>query len=468
MEYFDLNITPSSDGDKIAALCELIANLYTFHQLMELSNEIQLNYDQQTKTLTIKDDDFVLKLSDFIGNNSFDREIMDSNSLQIPLTIFDLITCINNLNDANVKIKWISPSSTNEIVTINKEGMQDPFPCLAWACDNIATKVTGTIFNLTNISENDLIEVKSHFVCYQAWKHVYHTSDGDLLISNDETNNGKLYVNGYCIETNNQVFIPLLFSYSLTLTFSMEMQQQEVLSKVFEKIINIIKNIPDDAKFKVYKQILDHFNDQKFNESQSPNIREIVIKYFSNLNPYKYLINNNEPVNSLLTFAQDKNKVIINTLSNQEFLDLNKNGVKSIINYADHYFAKNFMVIDVKTLNDEEKFNWIQLKFFFNYLTITNKQVKEFLEHHHFSEVPLTIVEADINDCMYDSSQNSILVSKTFVNNLYGLFTVVKKGWWDFLKHFAVLDNLNLDLDDEIYHYFRYKLFDVFKKEYSV
>ncbi len=102
MEYFDLNVTPSSDGDKITTLCELIANLYTFHQLMELTNQIRLDYDESTKTLVINDEEFVLKLSDFIGNNSFDREIMDSSCLQIPLTIWDLKTCITSLHDSNV------------------------------------------------------------------------------------------------------------------------------------------------------------------------------------------------------------------------------------------------------------------------------------------------------------------------------------------------------------------------------
>ncbi len=121
--------------------------------------------------------------------------------------------------------------------------MLDPFPCLAWACDNKPAKTSGTVFTLTNITINEVNEVKSHFVCYESWKHVYHTKDGDLLISNDENASGKLFVNGYCIETNNQVFIPLLFSYSLTLTFSIEMQQQEVLSKVFEQIINILKKL---------------------------------------------------------------------------------------------------------------------------------------------------------------------------------------------------------------------------------
>ena len=290
MEYFDLNVTPSSDGDKITALCELIANLYTFHQLMELTNQIRLDYDESTKTLIINDEEFVLKLSDFISNNSFDREIMDSSCLQIPLTIWDLTTCITSLHDSNVHILWTSPSSSNEIVIINKDGMLDPFPCLAWACDNKPTKTRGTVFTLSNITNNEVNEVKSHFVCYESWKHVYHTKDGDLLISNDENASGKLFVNGYCIETNNQVFIPLLFSYSLTLTFSMEMQQQEVLSKVFEQIINILKNLADKDKLIVYQQILDHFDNPKINEAQSPNIREIVLKYFSERQPYKYLI----------------------------------------------------------------------------------------------------------------------------------------------------------------------------------
>ena len=465
MEYFDLNVTPSSDGDKTTALSELIANLYTFHQLMELSNEIKLEYDEDTKTLVINDEEFVLKLSDFIGNNSFDREIMDSNALQIPLTVWDLTTCITSLHDSNVHIKWVSPISTNEIVTINKDGMIDPFPCLAWACDNKPTQITGTIFTLTNISRQELAEVKSHFVCYELWKHVYHTKDGDLLISNDESDNGKLFVNGYCIETNNQVFIPLLFNYSLTLTFSMEMQQQDVISKVFEQIINILQNLDAEDKLIIYQQILDHFDDQKVNEAQSPNIRGMVLKYFGKLNPYKYLIINNDPVNQLITFAQTKKKVIINTLSNQEFNQLNKEGVKSIVNYADHYFAKNYVKIDPKTLNGEQSFNWIQLKFFFNYLAITNQKVKDFLIKEGFENIPLTVVETVIDDCMYDEKQKTIIISKTFTNNLYGLFTVAKKGWWDFLKHFDVYDNLNVNLDDEIYQYFRYKLFDAFKKE---
>lgn len=137
------------------------------------------------------------------------------------------------------------------------------------------------MLTFTNISSNDVREIKSHFVCYESWKHVYHTKNGDLLISNDENESGKLFVNGYCIETNNQVFIPLLFSYSLSLTFSMEMQQQEVLSKVFEQIINILKNLPEKDKLIIYQNILDHFADQNANEAQSPNIREIVLKYFS-------------------------------------------------------------------------------------------------------------------------------------------------------------------------------------------
>ena len=64
------------------------------------------------------------------------------------------------------------------------------------------------MLTFTNISSIDVREIKIHFVCYESWKHVYHTKDGDLLISNDENESGKLFVNGYCIETNNQVFIP--------------------------------------------------------------------------------------------------------------------------------------------------------------------------------------------------------------------------------------------------------------------
>ncbi|MBO7085398.1 hypothetical protein J6W20_05890 [bacterium] len=135
------------------------------------------------------------------------------------------------------------------------------------------------------------------------------------------------------------------------------MQQQEVLSKVFEQIINILKNLPDKDKLIIYQTILDHFADQNANEAQSPNIREIVLKYFSERQPYKYLIINNDPANQLINFAQAKKKVIVNTLSNQEFNQLNKEGIKSVVNYADHYFAKNYVLVDPKTLDSDQTFN---------------------------------------------------------------------------------------------------------------
>ena len=460
MQYFDLNIRPNKNEEYEVnmLISQLIINLIITHPFLNVLPK--LDYDEKTKILKITDKHALVQLDNFMFNHEMNADfIKQKANLYTPIPELELIQCIANLVAQDITIKMTCNNLEATLIIVNKQGNNQQVASLAWAWQVKPQTINGVIFEITSITKEEYEKVLHSFLGYQSWKSNFHTKNGNLLISYANDKEGAIYINGaLCQFLPNQI-VPFMFSYNLIYSWEWLSEIEINPLIIFDKIVAILKDLDEKDKQVVYKLIFDQFNNKKWNEPQSASIRKFVIKYFSHLNPNKYLIRKKDELDVALTFANDKKKILIPTLNNQEYEDLVVDHVKTLEMVFNHYFLKNCHFVKESELTGIERDNLMLLNEFFDFLMEKYGSWKQFFLKHHLVHLPLQVVTCQYNHSMIDENTKQVILSEPYLSRLYFLWELFKRNLYQLLDYLQLNANeFEFNLDDEFFQFIADKI----------
>ena len=363
MEYFDLNIQPAllNSNKIVESLKYLIHNAIKQSPQLEYQQNAIVEYDENTKTLKIKDEGVGIKLIDFISHLDANKDNI-TNHLRNAISIL-----MANKIDLTIKSNF----GTFTPIIRNKEGINEQIPSIFIAYEkptdlandeNKSHSTHGTVITLHPIKKQVFGNLKPIFSFLQQWSKILPTNYGTLLVGKAATN---YYVNG--VNFSHLEDDEYRWHHHLAYSYDFNNEANNKSKNVLEIINKILQEINDQDKEAIYEKIIGDF--RSFEWNYEPIINTIV-KYLTNLTTSKYVIAMLLQKNvSLEKYAKQKNIKIIWIKKEKIFDNLVNAGIKTIDDLNENKTGELvddslFNFIAVSKLNKQEKTNWTILKDF--------------------------------------------------------------------------------------------------------
>lgn len=390
MEYLDLNIKPTLlDNEAITkSISNLITNAILQCNSQEYIQNSIIHYDNNSRTLQIKDEGVGIQLVDFVAH-------LNSSANGITSGLRDAI-CVFLANKITIKIT--SNFGTFTPVLRNKEVNGKQIPCVFIAYEsstltNNSLKKHGTQITLSPIKKQIMADLKPDFSFLQNWTKAITTNRGSILIGKTNTN---LYVNGKNIthfENNDVSKHHFIFSYDFNENPSEPMlfnKTYEALKNVFLYINQILQQLNNEDKETIYAKLINNNSSYEWNDEK---IRNTIIKYLTKLNPTRYVIALLVEKSATFENYMEQKKVKVIWIKDEDEYDkLISEGVKNAtdlvkIDGEEEINENTFKFIDPNDLNDKEKENWQTLLHF----------LKTFLNESDYIQTKKKAIDLNVN-----------------------------------------------------------------------
>ena len=185
MELLDLNIKDIDNNWTINdAIRELIANAIDEHILANITNDIKITYNEQTKTLTISNEGRGIKSVHFTEN--INKEKLNNPKVfgKLGINLKNAIAVLVN-NHVNVTIK--SDFGIYTPLITNKQGLTEQLPTIHLERQNNFQEQKGTIIVLTPISQQQVDQANNLLTLWKQGKWINSI--------NNQPNNSQLVTN---------------------------------------------------------------------------------------------------------------------------------------------------------------------------------------------------------------------------------------------------------------------------------
>lgn len=423
MESLDLNIKEILSDWKVSdAIRELIANAIDEHSITGIKEPIKVDYNEQIKTLTIKDLGRGIKNIHFIQNESNEKKDALNTIGKFGIGLKDAIAVLVR---HHINITFSSNFGIYTPIITRKEGIKEDISTIHMQRDNNMSEQKGTIITISPVSIEEVNDAKSKFAIFKQWEKVVKTPKGNIMFSNDNKM-GEIFVNGMKISDDEN----LIFSYNIletnaALRKALNRERKNLSRDAYrDAIIRILKAITDEEdKLFVYTKILNNTSSNS-NEWSFTDIKSLVITYFNNLDKNKYLIvspSNDNP--NFKEYANSENKVII-TVTDKEYASLQTKGIQTIEQFG-YDFTTNYKVIYIpeNELTPQELKNWLELKQFLHQLWNHWIPLKQSMSDLELNDLPLTIIKDHPNaNALWCEVEKEIRITRKIINDKSKLF----------------------------------------------
>ena len=185
MELLDLNIKDIDNNWTINdAIRELVANAIDEHILVNITNDIKITYNEQTKTLTISDEGRGIKSIHFTEN--INKEKLNNPKVfgKLGINLKNAIAVLVN-NHINITIK--SDFGIYTPIISAKQGITEQLPTIHIQRENNFNEQKGTIISLSPISQQQADQAANLLVLHQQCKWINNITNQpkDSLLVND-------------------------------------------------------------------------------------------------------------------------------------------------------------------------------------------------------------------------------------------------------------------------------------------
>lgn len=416
-------------------LNEAINNVITYFTRHNATRNLSLDYNDNSQELIIS------------CNN------LQQNNFYPQIKIAELRYWIWLILKNNISINIVTPSLLYEITKQNYE----------------ATSHEGNELNINLININELDKqkaklilkpikkgliplLKSNFVGLQAWKLVFKTKYGDLLINDDKNSINYIYINGIKLNSFNFIVdkIPELnfaFSYNLRSDDNNNLKQTLdsyfFIDHFFPKLIDpflfenyiakILEDINDDNKENIYLNILNNPNSFEWIILK---IKKLIVNFFTKINPDTYLISTKSKRSSIqYKLAKTNGKKIIE-LEPNVFYELKDKKCLTLNEWAKEYYIDNFdMPISPSSLNPIPFSNWQHILEFIKHFININPKLKDYLVSINCEDIPIVIVSDLPIDCIWLDKIQQIWIKKSAMNDLTYLLSLLFNEIWKIVSN---------------------------------
>ena len=423
MELLDLNIKEILSDWKISdAVRELIANAIDEHLIAKIPNPIKVDYNEQTKTLIIKDEGRGIKNIHFIQNESSEKKDALNTIGKFGIGLKDAIAVLVR---HHINITFKSDFGIYTPIITRKEGIKEDIPTIHMQRENNLQEQKGTLVTISPISIEEVNDAKSKFAIFKEWQKVIKTPKGNIMVNNDGAS-GEIFVNGMKIsDDENLIFNYNILETNAALRKALNRERKNLSRDAYrDAIIRILKAITNDEdKLFVYSKILNNTSSNS-NEWSFTDIKLLVISYFDSLDKDKYIIvspsNDDERFKE---YAGNENKIII-TVTDKEYASLQNKGVQTIKQFGDNYLS-NYQVIYIpeNELTPQELKNWLELKQFLIQLQNNWVSLKERMSELELDNLPLMIIKSHPNaNALWSENEKEIKIIRKIISDKEKLF----------------------------------------------
>ena len=185
MELLDLNIKDIDNNWTINdAIRELVANAIDEHILTNITNDIKITYNSQTKTLIISDEGRGIKNLHFIENANKEKLNHSNVFGKYGVNLKNAIAVLVN-NHVNVTIK--SDFGIYTPLITNKQGVTEQIPTIHIQRENNFNEQKGTIISLSPINQQQADQASNLLVLHQQgkWINTITNHPNDSALVND-------------------------------------------------------------------------------------------------------------------------------------------------------------------------------------------------------------------------------------------------------------------------------------------
>lgn len=441
------------------SLEEAIINVIAYFTRHDASNGIQLKYEEENKELIVTCNN--------LNQSNFNSNVMNAeleHSLWIILSKKISITVKTPTILFEIKNKDLSNSFEKDLGVDVK-------------LTNINEFQQGAKLVLKPIEKDIIAPIKANFVGLQHWQISFKTKYGELLINQDEHAINYVYINGIKMQTCNDLIdkIPernFTYSYNLTDNGNEELKAKFssyffvdhffpklIHPLIFEKYIALIlDNINDDNKENVYLNIINNVNSFEWD---IPQVKKLIVNFFTKVNPETYLITTKSNENSIqCKLAKNNNKEII-VLPPNIFYELKDKKFLTANEWAKQYYIDCLnKQVTPSELDFIGKRNWEEVQLFCQSLVNNNQKLKEYLASINYQNIPLIIIENLPVETIWLEKIHQIWVKKSIINNLTDFLSALFHAIWRLMPEGVVYDEFIKSWTNLLIKFSNQKLFN--------
>ena len=433
MKDIDLNIFPVYYQNKSTydALLSLICNNYVSSKALNEDNFFDIEYDSSNQ---------VLKLT--LHDWSIDAQCLvqqETSNLTYPLTLLEATVI---LTSQGKNLKFSSKFGTFIPYIKQKEGISITMPCAYLHCDLLTrNKDYANVKDLFNEASNDLIgttitiapisfdlvaKIQNHLSCYRNWKDIIKSTNGYLLISNENECN-MVYLDG--INFSDAIAkqeIPLMYSYDINdelIDFN-EAGSDWSRAYINQIIYLVLVGLDEEDKKKIYPTLLnnDHAMEWTFSD-----VQVLILQYLNKLTPNQYVIyaDDDHPFSDYIQLVTDAKKTLVK-VTKDAYHELIDSDVNSIYVCAQNIIKENYYNAFINAdISFSEQNNLNILCEFIDYLATNYAPLKEQLTNDQISHLSWGIVLSyPDNGGAYSWRLGGGIIAKSNLDNLATLFNV--------------------------------------------
>ncbi|MBO7084758.1 ATP-binding protein [bacterium] len=143
---------------------ELIANAIDEHSITGINEPIKVDYNEQTKTLTIEDFGRGIKNIHFIQNESNEKKNALNTIGKFGIGLKDAIAVLVR---HHVNVTFSSNFGIYTPIITRKEGIKEDISTIHMQCDNNMSEQKGTIITISPLSIEEVNDAKSKFAIFK-------------------------------------------------------------------------------------------------------------------------------------------------------------------------------------------------------------------------------------------------------------------------------------------------------------